>query len=404
MMATLRSDREAATVDIHGWVEAGYEGVQDAFADNFATLGDIGAAFCLYVTGRKVVDIWGGTADTKAGTAWTDDTLSLMFSTTKGVTAICAHLLAQRGQLDLDAPVVDYWPEFGTEGKSDVRVRDLLSHRAGLPVVDQPLAPDEALAWQPAVRALAAQRPAWEPGTGHGYHAVTFGWLIGEVIRRATGRSPGVVLADEVAGPLGLDLWIGLPASQEHRVSRLVPPGAAPRVKKVSEEPAEPDGSRLRLIEALRNPASLTSRALSPTTSPLNYNARAVHAGELPAVNGIGTARALARLYAAAVGEIDGIRLLSDAAVRDATIEQSNGPDRVLQVDTRFGSGFMLPSPFQPLLGSRSFGHAGSGGSLAFADPERDLAFAYVMNRMGRRVANDPRSARLIDAIRQATG
>lgn len=387
-------------MDIEGHVEPGYEGVREAFANNFSSHGDVGAAFCLYVQGQKVVDIWGGLADAKAGRKWDEDTLTLVYSTSKGVTAICAHLLAQRGQLNLDAAVTDYWPEFGQAGKSQIPVRWLLSHRAGLPAIDRHLTPEEALAWNPAVEALAAEAPMWEPGTQHGYHALTYGWLVGEVIRRTTGRTVGEVLSEEVSRPLDLDLWIGLPEAEEERVCRLIP---VEPVQYTQDELSALPPERLAMLKAMASPDSLAMRALNVTDPPFNFNSRAVHAGELPAANAIGTARALAKLYAATIGEIDGIRLLDPATVKDATEEQASGPDQVLLQDTRFGSGFFLPSPFSPLMGPRSFGHPGAGGSLAFADPDRGIGFAYVMNRMQQNLSGDPRTADLIAATKRAT-
>ena len=208
--------------DVQGHVAPGFDGVRDAFAANFARHGDVGAAFALYVRGEKVVDIWGGTADNAQDRPWSEHTLAPVFSTTKGVTAICAHLLAQRGELDLDAPVANYWPEFKAEGKESTSVRWLLSHRAGLPAIDGLVTPADVYAWDPVIEKLAAQKPFWEPGTAHGYHAFTFGWLVGEVLRRVTGMSIGHFLATEIAGPLGLDVFIGLPEAEEPRVSRLI--------------------------------------------------------------------------------------------------------------------------------------------------------------------------------------
>ncbi len=387
-------------MNIEGQVEPGYEGVRDAFAANFSLHGDVGAAFCLYVKGRKVVDIWGGVADAKTGQPWDEDTLALVYSTSKGVSAICAHLLAQRGQLDLDAPVVDYWPEYGQAGKAQTTVRWLLSHRAGLPAIDRHLTPSEALAWDPAVEALAQQAPVWEPGTKHGYHALTYGWLVGEVIRRATGNTLGEVLSKEVSGPLGLDLWIGLPEIEEPRVCRLIP---VERGQFSPEELSALPPERLQMLQAMADPNSLAMRALNVTDPPFNFNSRDVHAGELPAANAITTARALAKLYAATVSDIDGIRLLDPGTVEDATREQAYGPDQVLLQETRFGSGFFLPSPFSPLMGPRSFGHAGAGGSLGFADPERGVGFGYVMNKMQQNLSGDPRTADLIAAAKSAT-
>jgi CubicO group peptidase (beta-lactamase class C family) len=387
-------------MDIEGQVEPGYEGVREAFAANFSLHGEVGAAFCLYVQGRKVVDIWGGLADARTGRKWDEDTLALVYSTSKGVTAICAHLLAQRGQLDLDAPVVDYWPEYGQAGKSHTQVRWLLSHRAGLPAIDRHLTHAEGLAWTPVVEALASQAPVWEPGAKHGYHALTYGWLVGEVVRRATGNTLGEVLSKEVSSPLRLDLWIGLPEVEEPRVCRLI---AAQPARLSPEQLSALPPERLEALRAMADPTSLAMRALYPTDPGFKFNSREVHAAELPAANAIGTARALAKLYAATIGEVDGVRLLDPATVEDATREQANGLDQVIRQDTRFGSGFFLPSPFSPLMGPRSFGHAGAGGSLAFADPERGVGFAYVMNQMQQNLSGDPRTTDLIAAAKRAT-
>ena len=199
-----------------GFAASGWEAVAAAFADNFELHGELGAACCVYLDGRPVVDLWGGTADRRSGRPWDEDTVAVVFSTTKGATAICAHMLAERGELDLDAPVARYWPEFAAEGKGDLRVRWLLSHQAGLPVVDTPLSLEDACAWEPVIRALERQRPVWQPGTQQSYHAVTYGFLVGEVVRRATGRTLGRFFADEVATPLGLSAWIGLPRRSNH--------------------------------------------------------------------------------------------------------------------------------------------------------------------------------------------
>jgi CubicO group peptidase (beta-lactamase class C family) len=385
--------------EVQGEAARGFEAVRDAFSANFERHGEVGAAFSLYLKGRKVVDVWGGVADDGAGRPWTEDTLQLVFSTTKGATAACAHLLAQRGELDIDAPVSQYWPEFKAEGKEQLPVRWLLSHRAGLPVIDRTLSPEEALAWDPVVEALAAQRPVWEPGTAHGYHALTYGWLVGEVVRRISGVSLGRFFAEEIAAPLGLEFWIGLPEEQEPRVSRLI------EFAGLAQSSAEIDLSSLpeeirELAAAFLDPNSMSNRALNVTSPPLDYNSRGVHAAEVPAANGICTARSLARFYAGLIGEVDGVRILSPETVAAATVEQSNGKDRVLIVPTRFGLGYFLPSSFAPMAGPASFGHAGAGGSLGFADPETGVAFGYVMNKMQQNLAADPRTLTLIEAVK----
>lgn len=385
---TTRTERSAP--EIHGTVAPGFEPVRDAFARNFAEHGEVGAACCVYLRGEPVVDIHGGLADAATGRPWQADTLQLVFSATKGVTAACVLMLVERGVLDLDAPVARYWPEFATNGKSAIPVRWLLSHRAGLAAIEGDFTLDEALSWEPVVAALAAQAPLWEPGTKHGYHLRSYGWLLGELVRRVDGRTVGRFLADEVARPLGLDLWIGLPEEQEHRVSSIVPP--APPAPEMQE-----------VMARLFAPDTIAGRAFSGPSNLFHYddmwNRRALHAAELPSSNGIGTARALARLYAALVGEVDGVRLLRPETVAAACVPQSEGGDAVLYLPTRFGLGFMLPPALGPSAAPAMFGHPGAGGSLALGDPQRGLGFAYVMNRMSLATAGDPRADGLVAAL-----
>jgi CubicO group peptidase (beta-lactamase class C family) len=208
---------------VHGSVAPGFDPVHDAFVDNLDSGRDVGAAVAAYHHGRKVVDLWGGTADPSTGRPWEEDSIVLVFSTTKGATALCANVLAERGALEVDAPVVRYWPEFAQGGKAEIPVRYLLSHQAGLAWIDGEMSLDEALSWDPVVAALARQTPNWDPGTRHGYHATTYGWLVGEVIRRITGTSVGSFFRTEIAEPLGLDFWIGLPEAEERRVVPVIP-------------------------------------------------------------------------------------------------------------------------------------------------------------------------------------
>lgn len=382
-------------LEIRGFVAPGFEPVREAFTRNFAEHGEVGAACCVYLRGEPVVDIHGGLADAATGRAWQADTLQLVFSATKGVTAACVLLLVERGALDLDAPVARYWPEFAANGKSAIPVRWLLSHRAGLAAIEGDFTLDEALSWEPVVAALAAQAPLWEPGTKHGYHLRSYGWLLGELVRRVDGRTVGRFLADEIAGPLGLDLWIGLPAEQEHRVSTIVPPAPpAPEMQEVMAKLFAPD--------------TIAGRAFSGPSNLFHYddmwNRRALHAAELPSSNGIATARALARLYAALVGEVDGVRLLRPETVAAARTTQSEGGDAVLYLPTRFGLGFMLPPALCPSAAPSAFGHPGAGGSLALGDPERGVGFAYVMNRMSLATAGDPRADGLVAALGRCLG
>lgn len=385
---------------IDGEVAAGFEPVREAFAANFDQHGDIGAAVCVYRDGQPVVDLWGGLADPDAGRPWERDTLQLVYSATKGATATAAHLLAQRGALDLDAPVAKYWPEFAANGKADIPVRSLLSHQAGLVTLDQPVPLTEALAWEPMVAALAAQRPQWTPGTAHGYHGRTWGWLVGEVIRRVSGRTPGRFFADEIAGPLGLDFFIGLPTGERDRVSRMV--YQQPKVD-LTAVPSEEIPPELReLVAAWRDPNSFSNRAFRVTDpAEIDFNSPEVQAAELPASNGIGTARGLARLYAALIGEVDGVRLLTAETLASAIKEQASGLDQVMVVPSRFSSGYMLPTESNAMTGSNSFGHTGRGGSLGFADPAHGIAFGYAMNHIIGG-PDDVRATALVDAVRRS--
>ncbi|HZR12613.1 MAG TPA: serine hydrolase domain-containing protein [Acidimicrobiia bacterium] len=384
---------------IDGFTEPGFEQVRDAFAKNFEAGREIGAAFCAYHRGRPVVDLWGGETNVRTHAPWERDTMVVVFSTTKGAAAVCANKLAQENRLDVTAPVVEYWPDFGTAGKTGITVEQLLSHQAGLAWVDAPLTLDEALAWEPMIHALEDQAPAWEPGTAHGYHAVTFGYLVGEVVRRVTGRTIGTYFRDEVARPLGLDFWIGLPEQHEARVARLY--GGI--LGEASTSPGEE--ARSSMADVL-GPDSMTVKALSAGGSFSGdgiFNTRAMHAAEVPAAAGIADARSVARMYAACIGDVDGVRLLTDAQLRDATTQRTSGPNIVLMdLDLQFGLGFILPSSLIQLGGPRSFGHFGAGGSAGWADPDAQLAFGYVMNRMELGLAGDQRSYTLVNACYDA--
>jgi CubicO group peptidase (beta-lactamase class C family) len=391
---------------ISGEVAEGFEPVRDAFAANFAEHGDLGAGVAVYVDGELVVDLVGGETDEAGHGPYPADALQLVFSTTKGAAAMCAHLLAQRGELDLDAKVVDLWPEYGQAGKDTTTVAMFLDHQAGVPVVDDPPSLEDVLAIEPIVEALAAQAPQWEPGTAHGYHALTYGWLVGEIVRRVDGRSLGRFFADEIAGPLGIDFWIGLPDDQQDRVVPLV--AARPSADDFDPARLDPEIQPLlqELATAYLDPQSVTNRALMLDGrfllggGRLAWNLPEVRASEIPAANGVTNARSLAKLYAACVGEVDGVRLLDQGTVERAIEEKSSGRDQVLVVPTRFGLGFMLTSTFSPLLGDRSFGHPGAGGSLGFGDLDHRVGFGYVMNRMSTGLSNDPRTRGLIDALR----
>lgn len=388
-------------MDVNGTVAGGFEPVRTAFVRNFEVLGERGAAVVVYLHGRKVVDLWAGTRDVDGDEPWEHGTAQIMRSATKGVAAAVVLMLAERGELDLDAPVGRYWPEFKAHGKDRTLVRHVLGHRAGLPVLDRPLTPAEALDPRRGPAAVAAQAPAWEPGTDHGYHPLTYGWMLDELVRRVTGRGTGEWIASGIAAPLGLDddLWLGLPdaVAEAGRVGRAGRPESAP----------EPTGGlRMRakrtVTEAYDDPDSLTRRAFAAITPFPDQNDPAYRASALPATNGIATADGLARFYAALVGEVDGVRLFGPATMEAARAEESAGPDRVLIVNTRFGLGYMLHGPASPLLGPGSFGHPGRGGPLGFADPESGIAFGYVTNAYRKTVTADPRAQSLVRAVRGA--
>ncbi|WP_328748080.1 beta-lactamase family protein [Streptomyces sp. NBC_00285] len=386
-------------MDVNGTVAEGFEPVRDVFARNFETLGDRGAAVAVYRDGRRVVDLWAGTRDVDGTEPWQRGTAQLVRSATKGVAAAVPLLLRQRGLLDLDAPVAEYWPEFKAHGKERLLVRHVLNHRAGVPVLDRPLTPEEALDPRKGPEAVAAQTPAWEPGTDHGYHALTYGWMLDELVRRVTGLGAGAWIAREIAGPLGAGFWLGLPETEE----------AAGRTGRVGRiETPEPTGAlharpKRSVTEAYEDPGSLTRRAFAAITPFPDQNDPAYRASALPATNGIATADGLARIYAALIGDVDGgVRLFTPATVEAARTEESAGPDRVLVVNTRFGLGYMLHGSASPLLGPGSFGHPGRGGSLGFADPDTGIAFGYVTNGFRKTVTADPRAQALVRAVRAA--
>ncbi len=379
----------------NGSTAPGFEHVQEVFENNFAKGLEVGAAFSAYHRGEKVVDLWGGVADEASGRPWEENTIELVFSTTKGATAVCANKLAQEGALDMDAPVVRYWPEFAQGGKTDLPVSYLLSHQAGLAWIDGEMTLEQALSWDPVVDALAEQVPHWEPGTQHGYHAVTYGYLVGEVIRRVAGTTVGRYFRDAIAEPLGLDFWIGLPAAEEARVATLVGGLADPEIV------ADPEARAF--VEEIMGPQTTLGKALfapgGAFAGPDIWNSRALHAAEVPAANGIGDARSIARMYAACVGEVDGTRLLGAEQLARATTQLTSGPNTVLlDLDIQFCLGFMLRSSLIELGGPHSFGHFGAGGSAGWADPDAELAFGYVMNRMDMGLAGDARSYELITA------
>jgi CubicO group peptidase (beta-lactamase class C family) len=381
-----------AAVELSGHCDARFKRVREVFAAGFESGAELGAGLCIYRDGELVVDLWGGFADPAKTQPWRRDTLANVYSTTKGITAICAHQLVERGELDLDAPVARYWPEFAQNGKADIPVRMLLSHRAGLPAIARKLTPDDLYDWKTMTTALAEQAPWWTPGAKHGYHAITYGWLVGELVRRASGMSIGRYVREHVGAPLGAEFWIGLPEELDARTASLV------------QGPIEAGAGPNMLDEIAKNPDGMLAKTFAnPPLFMISPNARAWRAAELAAANGHTTAFALARIYAtlACGGELDGVRLLGREAIENARIVQSDGPDQVLPMATRFGLGFMIPPDQEPLgPNPRVFGHGGAGGSLGLADPEAKIGFGYVMNLMhtGPWLV-DPRPRALLSAL-----
>jgi CubicO group peptidase (beta-lactamase class C family) len=380
-----------ANHEVNGDVTTGWEGVADVLRASLQSGADTGASVAVYHRGAKVVDIAGG-AFGRQGGDYDRSTLQLVFSTTKGITAIAVAMCVQRGLLDYDERVATYWPEFAAAGKGEATVSQLLSHQLGVITVDG-LTLEQALDWDTITSRLAAATPDWPLGSGHGYHALTYGWLAGELVRRVDGRSLGTFVADEIAKPLGVDLWIGLPAAQEPRVSPLIqdPP------------PTDIDPAIQAAIEAVMGPGTRGGRALSLSGAFSlggTFNRRDVHAAEIPAANAITNAASLAKVYAATFGPVDGVQLM-ETEVRDRArtqITPEGEPDLCLMMPTTFGLGFMVHGPFTLYAGPGCYGHPGAGGSVGFADPGRDLSFAYVMNTMATNLAGDLRAQQLIDA------
>lgn len=377
---------------VHGHCDERFAAVRTAFEENFRDRGELGAAVTVTVDGETVADLWGGWADPARARPWERDTLVNVWSTSKGPVALCAHILADRGLLDFDAPVAVYWPEFAAAGKEKVLVRHLLSHRSGLSGLRERHTLAQLCDWELTTKRLAATEPWWEPGTRSGYHALTYGFLVGEVVRRVSGLLPGAFLEREVTGPLGIDFRIGLPEKEAGRAAELVHPPAASS----SEQAAIFSQLAPAALAALGNPAVGAAEANTPGW----------RAAEIPAANGHGTARAVAALYGifAGRGSYDGHRVLSPEAAERVREGQGSCRDLVLgaglEGETEIGLGLWLSGPnnsYGP--NPRAFGHDGFGGSCGLADPEAGVSMGYVMNRMGPHIADDPRKMALVDAL-----
>jgi len=373
---------------ISGWCDPRFSDVRAEFSRNFRERGEIGAAVCVTIDGTVVADLRGGWTDTHERQPWSADTLVNVFSVGKGLLAACAARLAGLGLLDPDAPVIRYWPEFGEAGKDAVTVRQALSHQAGLPALREPLPAGSGLDWRLMTSLLAAEEPWWPPGSGHGYHVNTFGYLAGEVIRRITGRSVGEYLRQELAGPLGADVHIGLPTAEHRRVAEF----RWPQRDDAAATEGDPVPIHRMSLSAYFNPPDFSGAGV--------VNTAAWRSAQIPSANAHATAAGIARVYTAlaAGGAVPGVRVVTTEALAAATQEQVYGEDLVLARPSRFGLGFQLTHPERQLgNGPGCFGHFGAGGSVGFCDPDARLAVGYVTNQMGPRWRN-PRNKALIDA------
>jgi CubicO group peptidase (beta-lactamase class C family) len=370
-----------ATTEVRGTCDERFAAVREVFQRNFDDDREVGASVALYIEGEPVVDLWGGWADEARSTPWERDTITNVWSTTKTMTNLCALILADRGDIDVHAPVVKYWPEFKANDKERIEVRHLLSHTAGLPGWEEPVTYEDLCDWEKVTSLLAAQKPWWEPGTASGYHALTQGFLVGELVRRVTGQSLGTFFAREVAGPLGADFFIGQPASEDHRVSPVIVPEVLVAIDLLASLLDEP------LVKVFTNPV---------------WNARGSwreewRRAEIPAANGQSNARGVGAVQSIVSnrGEARGVRLLSAKGLEVIFEEQSNGNDLILAIPERFGIGYGLSSDTMP-IGPRSCYWAGWGGSLVVSDLDTHTTFAYVMNRMETGLVVETRGADLL--------
>ena len=385
------------TIEIHGHCDERFENVKEVFTENFKLGYDVGASLAVTLEGEFVVDLWAGYADAAETRPWEQDTIVNVFSTTKVMTSICTLMLVDRGLLDLDAPVAKYWPEFAQGGKEELPVRYLLSHTAGLPGFNKQFPLEGLYDWDFCVTMLAAQKPWWTPGTRSGYHAITFGYLLGELVRRITGKTIGAFFQEEVAKPLNADFYIGLPEKHDARVANLIP-FKLPFVFKLISN---------RVIRKLFfwHP---TLKVFSKPKGQVNIKAfveeiksRAWRGAEIPAANGHGNARSIARIGAALAcgGKLDGVRLLSASTINQALEEQCYGKDKILRLPVRFGLGFGLPSDTVPLPNPRSLYWGGFGGSIAFIDLDAKVSCGFAMNKMMMGIQGDIRSERFREAL-----
>jgi CubicO group peptidase (beta-lactamase class C family) len=394
-----------------GTFDPRFSRVADEFERNFRERNELGASVCVMLDGDPVVDLWGGTARADSAEPWNSDTLSVVWSSTKGAVSFCAHLLAARGDLDIDALVTDYWPEYGQRGKSATTVKMLLSHQSGVCAISERLPANAYADWDVMIQAIEKQAPFFEPGTAHGYQALTYGWLVGEVIRRVSGCSLGDFFRQAIGDPLGLDFWIGLPEAHESRTARMIMP-------EMNLNDPSP------FLYAMRDPKSVQALAMGNSGGYMDLNkddirgfdTRLAHAAEIGGAGGLANARGLAGLYAplACGGRMNGVEYVSpDILARMAAVSSASSRDVTLLAPMRFSLGFFkamdnrrsIPGTQDSMfIPEAAFGHPGYGGSIGFADPESGISFGYNMNRMGQGMLLNERGQSLIDALYQSLG
>jgi CubicO group peptidase (beta-lactamase class C family) len=402
MSATAILHQELPQGTVEGRYDPRFEPVVATFLDNFAARQEIGASAALSVGGETLVDVWGGLAEPETQRPWLKDTVSIVFSCTKGATALCAHILASQKALDLEAPVASIWPEFATAGKEQATIRMMLDHSVGVPVLREPAKPDCLMDWDYMTERLAAQEPFWQPGTRNGYHAMTFGFTVGEIVRRVAGQSLGRFFQEQVADKLGLDFWIGLPEAIDPRVAPMILNAVAP--------PAAPS---LFFQTLMSDPNSIPARMVfnAGTWFTTDLNTRRGRAAEIGAASGITHARGLKGMYEPLANGGGGL-VDADTLSRMEEVAVATHMDATLLLPTRFALGFMKsmdnrkrrPGGDSAVLGRRAFGHVGAGGSIGFADPECGLSFGYTMNRMGPGIMLNERGQSLVDAAYRCLG
>ncbi len=385
---------------INGSCDPKFAHLKEEFERSFAERGEVGASVCLSVNGQTAVDLWGGMANPETNDPWTEDTISIVFSCSKAATALCAHILIDRGLLKLDAPVAEYWPEFARHGKEKTTVRMMLNHESAVPTLADPVKPGGFADWNYMAQRMADEPAWWEPGTRNGYHMINFGWTVGELVRRVSGKSLGTFYRDEVAAKTGARFWLGLPESEPVHIAPI-----RPYAPKAGDVPSE------FTLALMTDPNSLQHKSFL-NTGGWDFNVRKNQAAEIGGGGGLSNARGQVAMYTP-LAVNDGSLVSKDRVAAMSMVTTATQRDATLLIPTRFASGFMKSMDnrgggFGPgtsaLLGERAFGHVGAGGSIGFADPECGLAFSYTMNQMGNGLLLNERCQSLIDAAYRALG